>query len=68
MEANRLDTSHTTHTVPRDIACVSIDTSARSPAGLCVQPVLIPQSFPVDKSKAGKHNRPVSENNVAARQ
>ena len=32
------------------------------------QPVLSLQRFPVDKSKAGKHNRPVSENNVAARQ
>ena len=41
---------------------------ARPPAGLCVQPLLILQRFPVDKSKAGKHNRPVSENNVAARQ
>ena len=41
---------------------------ARPPAGLCVQPVLIRQRFPVDKSKVGKHNRPVSENNVAARQ
>ena len=28
MEANRLDTSHTTHTAPQDIACVIIDTSA----------------------------------------
>ena len=28
MEANRPSTSHTTHTAPRDIACVSIDTSA----------------------------------------
>lgn len=28
MEANRPSTNHTTHTAPRDIACVSIDTSA----------------------------------------
>ena len=28
MEANRPSVSHTTHTAPRDIACVSIDTSA----------------------------------------
>ena len=28
MEANRPSTSHTTRTAPRDIACVSIDTSA----------------------------------------
>ena len=28
MEANRPSTSHTTHTAPRDISCVSIDTSA----------------------------------------
>ena len=25
MESNRPNTSHTTHTAPRDIACVSID-------------------------------------------
>lgn len=106
MEANRPSASHTTHTAPKNIACVSIDTSASCAerikqyveqvgdpycytdsgivvklaysntdislqdrlAGLCVQPVLILQRFPVDKSKAGKHNRPVSENNVAARQ
>lgn len=28
MEANRPSTNHTAHTAPRDIACVSIDTSA----------------------------------------
>ena len=28
MEANRPSTNHTARTVPRDIACVSIDTSA----------------------------------------
>ena len=28
MEANRPSTSHATHTAPRDITCVSIDTSA----------------------------------------
>ena len=27
MEANRPSTNHTAHTAPRDIACVSIDTS-----------------------------------------
>lgn len=106
MDTHNSDTSHTTHTAPKDIACVSIDTSASCAerikqyveqvgdpycytdsgivvklaysntdislqdrlAGLCVQPVLSLQSFPVDKSKAGKHNRPVSENNVATRQ
>ena len=30
MEADRLDTRHTTHTPPRHIACVTIDTSASS--------------------------------------
>ena len=28
MEANRPSASHTTHTAPKNIACVSIDTSA----------------------------------------
>ena len=28
MKSNRSDTSHITHTVPRDISCVRIDTSA----------------------------------------
>lgn len=27
MKSNRSDTNHTAHTVPRDIACVNIDTS-----------------------------------------
>ena len=28
MKSHRSDTSHITHTAPRDISCVSIDTSA----------------------------------------
>lgn len=28
MDTHNSDTSHTTHTAPKDIACVSIDTSA----------------------------------------